>query len=602
MVKDLDEKSNDDTKVDSDAVKMETMLEKFDYEIARWIALADLKRQTKAVNDEVERHEKLQNITNASIFGDLSEYIMGGNAVVREKQSLLVDEYWQSVSIESKYKGLSKQQIKGILVLQSTFRTWITLRKCRDRLRSRAKAVADSFGDDKAVATSLYIQSTIKRVIAKSTVEAKIAANVERDKSFARFCSLMSEGVMVTMFSRKYGNAPSRKICLDSGYNNLTFTTSLGTRGKIPIKSIYKIHKGISETMYPHARKAVLNRCICLECLGDRVVDMELNSAQQARDMYHGFERLILLSYGTASPFYVDNFGIPRRAGPSIIESALMDNDDEGSDKIAYRSKPDEMRFWSSIRLLQQEYDIWQSEQDAERRAHNLLKEAEAEKVANRLKPSEDGKGVLSMDGDQKSLKLVRFTGQDGASIMMTENCEVKQDVRDLDPPLSADIEATNRGKGEKLTGKFRSGSEVSSSSTSSVVSVSNHDSRSVRKVIKSSPTVSSSNSANYPRVRVSPSSNPLWRAVLCFSPVHADPDDNGDYFLTGNAGDDESSMSCGDHYQSSVYDSYNSDDDEEEEEVEGESSASDDNSSNSSESSAETSGSEDETSDADSC
>ena len=203
--------------------------------------------------------------------------------------------------------------------------------------------------------------------------------------------------------------------------------------------------------------------------------------------------------------------------------------------------------------------------------------------------------GALSMDGDHKAMKLVRFTSEDGASAMIKDGgneTKFNEDARNFEPPRSVDVR----------TEKFRSGSDASSSSTSSAVSVSNHDGRSVRKVFKSSPVVPSSNPAASPRGQVSSAANPLWRAVLCFSPVHTDQDDNGDYFLTGNAGDDESLMSCGDHYQSSVYDSYCSDDDENEEEVEGESSASDDGSSNSCESSEDSSGSEDAASDADSC
>ena len=419
MVIDVDGRTNDGSESGPlviDGLKPSIILDKFDYEIARWIAHSELKRQTKAVDVEIQRHARLRILSTISVFGMISDYLTGGDAVTRENQSLLIDEYWSTVSIDVKYKGLTNEQIRSVLVLQNTFRTWIILKRYRETLKMKATVASKSFGDDKTISTSLYIQSSVRRVLARAAVEARIVANKARDKSFTRFCCLMKEGVSITMFSRKYGTAPSRKLSLDSSYNNLTFSTSFGTRGKVPIKSIYKIHTGISETLYPHARQAVLSRCICLECLGERVVDMELSNAQQARDMFLGFQRLILLLSGTASPFYVDNLGIPRRGGSSIIENAIDEDHDSGN-QAPHRSKPDEMRFWGSIRLLQQEYDTWQSERNAERTAHLLQKEAEAERALDRLKLNEMERLTLdSVDRGHKVMKLVRFIDEDGVS------------------------------------------------------------------------------------------------------------------------------------------------------------------------------------------
>ena len=336
-------------------------LEMFDYEIAKWMANTELKRQRKGVEEEMDRHERLQVLSQATTFGEMSDYILGGANLHRENQSLLIDEYWSPVAVEVKYKGLSREQIRGVLVLQNAFRTWIILKRYRQILKSRASAGSVSFGDVKSVATALYIQASVRRVIAKGIVEDKIAENKLRDKAFARFCGALKEGITVTMFSRKYGTSPSRKISFDDSFNNLTFTTSFGTKGKVELRSIYKIHTGLSETMYAHSRQPLLSRCICLECRSERVVDLELSSAKQTREMYQGFERLILLLSGTLSPFFTDNFGIPRRAGPSIIENAINESKtDEDLSKRMYKSKPDEMRFWAAIRTLQNEYDSWE--------------------------------------------------------------------------------------------------------------------------------------------------------------------------------------------------------------------------------------------------
>ena len=424
MIAEVEEKTDDASDVDSVDViiglKSTILLEKFNYEIARWIAHAELMRQTKAVDIEMKRHDRLRILRNTSILGALSDYVMGGDAIMRENQTLLIDEYWSPVSIDIKYKGLTSQQIRSVLVLQSTFRTWIILKKYREILKMKATFASKSFEYDKTASIALYIQSSIKRVIAKVEVEARIVANKARDKSFSKFCRVMEDGVMITMFSRKYGTAPSREISFDFDHHNLTFSTSFGTRGKIPLRSIYKIHNGISETMYPHAREAQLSRCICLECLGERVVDMELSSSQQARDMYYGFERLILLLSGTTSPFYLDNFGIPRRGGASVIENAINESHFQ-DDQTVHPSQPDEMRFLGAIRILQQEYDIWKSEKDSERCAHTL-KIVEAERVADRLKLSMKEKLILdSAKQSCKSVKLKRFVNEDGVAKLMQE-------------------------------------------------------------------------------------------------------------------------------------------------------------------------------------
>jgi hypothetical protein len=190
----------------------------------------------------------------------------------------------------------------------------------REVLKLQASPGAKSFGDDKAIATALYIQSSCRRVLAKLELEIKIAENSRRDKAFTEFCCRMEEGLSVVMYSRKYGTSPTRVISFDKDFSNLTFSTSFGTRGKVDLKTIFKIHSGVSRTLYMHSKEPTLSRCICLECLGERVVDLELDSAKDARDIAVGFRRLAILLNGKTAPFYLDNFGIPRRVGPSIIQ------------------------------------------------------------------------------------------------------------------------------------------------------------------------------------------------------------------------------------------------------------------------------------------
>jgi hypothetical protein len=438
--------ADDDTSVDTSTGSSSTTtdaeyvpLEMFDYEIAKWLANSELKKQQKGVDEEMARHDRLQVLSRATAFGALSDYVIGGATLQRENQSLLIDEYWSPVSIDVKYRGLNKEQIRGVLVLQNAFRTWIILKRYRDALKSKSSPGTRSFGDEKSIATALYIQSSVRRVIAQKAVETKIVENFARDKAFAKFCLTLKTGVIVTMYSRKYGTSPSRKLSLDDSLTHLTFSASFGSKGKVELKSIHKVHTGISETMYPHSRQPQLNRCICLECLGERVVDLELNTAKQTRDMYQGFDRLILLLSGTKSPFFIDNFGIPRRAGPSIIENAITEAtlDDEDLSAQMFRSKPDEMRFWAALRTLQEEYDGWQAEQDGERRRYVLDKDAEEETNVNRLRTTQSEQVKKDAFGAaHKVTKFVRFTDESGASKLM-EAGKIRHDVIDSRPAVS---------------------------------------------------------------------------------------------------------------------------------------------------------------------
>lgn len=268
------------------------------YEIAKWLANLELNRQQKAVNEEVLRLGRLDVIAKTSTIGAFSDYLLGGDQRKNENESLLIDEYWNVNSVAAKYKGLSKPQIKGLLVLQNAFRTWIILKKYRHTLKEKASEGTRAFIDNQGLATVLYIQSSVRRTLAKLSLEAKTKENNIRDNSFAIFCSKINAGVKVTMFSRKYGTSPIRTISFDSGFNSLTFTTSFGSKRSIDLSKIHKIHTGKSNTLYPQSKQPNLSRCICIECLGERVLDLECDDAKQARDLFNGFTRLQLLVAG----------------------------------------------------------------------------------------------------------------------------------------------------------------------------------------------------------------------------------------------------------------------------------------------------------------
>jgi hypothetical protein len=406
-------------------IKYDSEINHLEYEIVKCLANLELKRQQKGIDEEVARHGRLDVLANTSTIASLSNYMLGGDKKKIENESLLIDEYWSSNSVSMKYKGLSKLQIKGLLVLQNTFRTWIILKKYRDTIKNEASEASRSFISDKSLATVLYIQSSVRRTLAKLSLEAKIKENSIRDNTFAIFCSKIKKGVDVTMFSRKYGTSPTRTISFDKGFNNLTFTTSLGTKRNVDLTRIHKIHTGKSNTMYPQSKQPNLSRCICIECLGERVLDLECEDAKQARDLFNGFTRLQLLLAGKAAPFFIDNFGIPRRAGPSIIKNAIGEVEtDEDVTKKLYRSEADEMRFWSAVRFLQQEYDGWQNDKDNERQAHDVHNEKEAGIREKRSQLSNEKAKMISEQAEtkgKKMTKLVRFIDADGKTRLIEE-------------------------------------------------------------------------------------------------------------------------------------------------------------------------------------
>jgi hypothetical protein len=177
--------------------------------------------------------------------------------------------------------------------------------------------------------------------------------------------------------------------------------------------------------MYPQSKQPNLSRCICIECLGERVLDLECEDAKQARDLFNGFTRLQLLLAGKAAPFFIDNFGVPRRAGPSIIKNAIGEVEtDEDVTKKLYRSEADEMRFWSAVRFLQQEYDGWQNEKDNERQAFDLQNEKEALIREKRSQLSNEKAKMISEQAEtkgKKMIKLVRFIDADGKTRLIEE-------------------------------------------------------------------------------------------------------------------------------------------------------------------------------------
>ena len=301
---------------------VEAELHSYEYEVAKWISYAHLKYQKKLIKGEIERNAKIKSLNGFSATNLVTNIVTFGEGA-RENNRIQVDEYWSEHPSDIKYKGLSEREIESLLYLQAAFRTMLILKRLRDQNSKTKKAGLESFGTDKVLANTLMIQCSIRRLLAMKQVEAKIAENLNRDETFAQFCLRMKKGVKVVMYSRKYKTAPTRIIQFSEDLNNMEFTASFGSKGTVELKKIFKVNSGLSGTKYGDTKMAPASKTFCLECLGNRVVDIATDSAREARELIQGFSRMVELLAGKQSPFFIDDLGIPKRAGPSILDNAI---------------------------------------------------------------------------------------------------------------------------------------------------------------------------------------------------------------------------------------------------------------------------------------
>ena len=301
---------------------VEAELHSYEYEVAKWIAYSHLKYQKKLIKGELERNAKIKSLNGFSATNMVTNIVTFGEGT-RANNRLQVDEYWSEHPSDIKYKGLSEKEIESLLYLQAAFRAMLILKRLRDQNSKSKKAGLESFGTDKALANTLMIQCSIRRLLAMKQIETRIAENLIRDETFAQFCLRMKQGVKVVMYSRKYKTAPTRIIQFSGDLNNMEFTASFGYKGTVELKKIFKVNSGLSGTKYGEIKMAPPSKTLCLECLGNRVVDIATESAREARFLIQGFSRMVELLAGKQSPFFIDDLGIPKRAGPSILENAI---------------------------------------------------------------------------------------------------------------------------------------------------------------------------------------------------------------------------------------------------------------------------------------
>ena len=306
------------------------------YQVARWIKQGELKKKIKLIReiqDQKDANDKLKK----QWFG--------------KSDAIAVENYWdEEASIKA---TMSSRAIRGLHVIQVVWRYWLELKRLRV-----ARKVSSGGAD-----LIIYVQNALRTWEARQKALALRGDRMEKIRQFKEFCVAMKEGVTLITFSRKYGGSGPRLVKFSDDYNELTYVCGFMNTRKIELKTIYRVGEGVSGYKYPNAHPTRTAWCFHLELIGDKYLDFECFSKQQAHLMVHGFRRLRHLFY-TNAPFYFDALGIPRRAGPSIIEMGL-----KGGGRVESLSNADEMRYRQALRCLNEEYNNWFKEYDTEKTA-----------------------------------------------------------------------------------------------------------------------------------------------------------------------------------------------------------------------------------------
>ena len=341
-----------------------------------------------------------------------------GSQKTKEYSMHVVLRHW---GIEMDHET-SELEYRASIVIQTKVRIWLLQRK---------RSPVRSYNEQNPSKSLILIQAAIRRWLTKRNLVESISEKKKFDDIFDNFCWKLHEGVKINMFSRKYGTLNERNFRLCPEQRYLTWKVSGNTVKKLPLRSIYKVTKGISSYKYAQRPKNP-GWCFSLHCLEGRTIDLEATQGDLFRLLFAGFERLILLMDGE-SPFYIDERGAPCRAGPSIIRYALeraemkmrekkeintlgniaqisnffrrSDNASKPSnDKPIVSSKADEMRFVEALKALRIEYETWIILQDKEynawrKKSHEVRSVRQRDNYAG-------GDGEASQEGDKPARRF----------------------------------------------------------------------------------------------------------------------------------------------------------------------------------------------------
>jgi hypothetical protein len=312
------------------------------YAVAEYLTVKRIRKRLDLI-----KHLRIRSANPYDPFPAVTRAITG-----KEVNTDLVENYWNSNLTDT--LGIGSHAVKAALVIQTIIRGYLYLKQLRDSWKVGAS------NDERTV----LIQSAVTRWKVRRSVLQLARDKAQIERNFNEFCRIMrSTGMMVSMFGRKYGNLERRRIRFNNEMTDLIYDVGKFNRRYVPLTQIYHAQKGSSGYPYGDARPTKKSYCFHLIQLGGRRYDFECDALADCNFLVRGFQRLIMLVY-SAAPFYIDKYGIPRRAGSSVVNSALSKS---FVGKKGSRSSADLLRFREAVKALKLEYNDWQRKYEKER-------------------------------------------------------------------------------------------------------------------------------------------------------------------------------------------------------------------------------------------
>ena len=204
-----------------------------------------------------------------------------------------------------------KQEFLAANVIQTRVRLWLIARQSTANNKIRKQNETKNI---------IILQAGIRRWL-DCHLQDRLVDREKKDASFDKFCLTMKEGIRIGMYSRKYGNLNTRFIQFDDKRERLVWTISAKATKSVPLRSLFKAGRGLSGYGYA-APPRNAGFCFHVVCAGGRALDFEAEAHKDSIFLLDGFQRLILMMDGTSS-FYINDNGLPYRAGPSVINNAI---------------------------------------------------------------------------------------------------------------------------------------------------------------------------------------------------------------------------------------------------------------------------------------
>ena len=333
----------------------------------------------------------------------------GAAASLWRQNSSAVEEYWD----DKKAGRFADPKVRlAVMILEEVFGTWLELKRMRNDRK---------FAGHSTESKVQVIQNAIRRMLAVLRIKELSEKRKREHDTFAQFCEMMSKGVLMRMFSRKYGTVMVREISLASDCKSFEyFTGKYNPVRRFKVKEIYKVVKGMSGQVYPQACIKHKHNTFHIDLLGGKTLDFETTSQHDFQIVFNGFRYLHKVACSRTSPFYIDKDGVPPRAVGSIIRSALPRQPEnplgytekEAKRKKHAKSDADLMRFrLATTQGLKAEYERWAREGEEELRAFKkaqaealeLERQLASEEAATQVAKKKSKKGEEDTDSDNDS-------------------------------------------------------------------------------------------------------------------------------------------------------------------------------------------------------